>query len=119
MNEETNQFELLLKKEVSKACVLGTIEFEIPADTSYRNCKKRHTRKTRSVRQEIRICSVSLRPPRRKSKKLNAIEIQVVHCKEINTPEGEQPVEWFLITSVPIKHWIGQSKLLIGIYVGG
>ncbi|HHS2902590.1 IS4-like element ISLpn6 family transposase, partial [Legionella pneumophila] len=103
LNEETNQFELLLKKEVSKACVLGTIEFEIPAGTSYRNCKKRHTRKARSVRQEIRICSVSLRPPRRKSKKLNVIEIQVVHCKEINTPEGEQPVEWFLITSVPIK----------------
>lgn len=103
LNEETNKFELLLKKEVSKTCALGTIEFEIPAGTSYRNCKKRHTRKARSVRQEVRICSVCLKPPRRKNKKLNAVEIQVVHCKEIDTPEGEQPVEWFLITSVPIK----------------
>src|SRR6185437_11049456 len=61
LNEETNKFELHLKEEVSKARVIDTIEFEIPAGTSYRNCKKKNTRKARSVKQEIRICSVSLR----------------------------------------------------------
>lgn len=102
LDEKTNKFELHLKDEVSKAHPIGNIEFEMPSGTSYRNCKKRHTRKARTVKQEIRVCSVSLRPPMRKNKRFESITIQVIHCKEMDTPKDEEAIEWFLITSVPI-----------------
>lgn len=102
LDEKTNKFTLHLKDQVSKTDPIGNIEFIMPAGTSYRNCKKRHTRKARTVKQEIRVCSVLLRPPARKDKHFESIKVQVIHCRETDAPEGEKPIEWFLITSVPI-----------------
>ena len=102
LNKTTQKFELKLREAVSQSSPIGQLEFEMPAGTSYRNCKKRNTRTERTVKQEIRACSVFLRPPVRKEKKLESIEIHVVHCKEIDTPQGEECIEWFLITSFPV-----------------
>lgn len=83
-----------LKKRVSESPILGTIEFDMPATKS---------RKKRHVLQEVRATSVVLEPTRRTdSNKLPEVTINVVFAKEIKTPHGEEPIEWFLITSLPI-----------------
>jgi hypothetical protein len=102
LNQITQKFELRLRETVIQSSPIGQLEFEMPAGTSYRNCKKRNTRTNRTVKQEIRACTVFLKPPVRKEKKLKSIEIHVVHCKEIDIPPGEDCIEWFLITSYPV-----------------
>ena len=103
LNEESQQFELRLWEAINASNSIGTIEFKMPAGTSYRNTKKKHTRTERTVRQEIRFCTVFLRPPRRKGRKLSSIAVHAVHCKEIDAPTGEEKIEWLLLTSYPVK----------------
>jgi Transposase Tn5 dimerisation domain/Transposase DNA-binding len=83
-----------LKKRVSEAPVLGTIEFDMPTAKN---------RKSRPVIQEVRAASVVLKPTKRIGSKLPEVTINVVFAKEIKTPCGEEPIEWFLITSLPIN----------------
>lgn len=82
-----------LKQKVAESPVLGIIEFDVPAT---KNKKLRH------VKQEVRATSVTLQPAERIGRKLPIVTINVVHAKEINTPHDENPVEWFLLTSLPI-----------------
>lgn len=82
-----------LKESVAKAPVVGTIEFDIPATKN---------RKSRHIIQEVRASSFALKPARRIGSKLPAVTINVVFAKELNTPLGEEPIEWFLLTSLSI-----------------
>lgn len=103
LDEESQKFNARLWEAVNASNSIGEVEFKMSAGTSYRNTKKKRTRAERVVRQEIRFCTVFLRPPRRKGKKLKSIAINVVHCKEIDTPKDEEKVEWLLLTSYPVK----------------
>jgi hypothetical protein len=82
----------------------GEIEFEMPYGKIYsREKAKRLPRKARLVKQEVRLKTVYLKPPeRRNGKKLTPVAINVVHCKEINPPNEEDKIEWFLLTSLPV-----------------
>lgn len=84
-----------LKQKVAEAPVLGIIEFDMPT-------AKNKNRKSRNVTQEIKATSITLQPARRTNIKLPSVTINVVFAKEINTPNGEKPIEWFLLTSLPI-----------------
>jgi hypothetical protein len=103
LNEASQKFDSQLRKSVGLSEPIGKMEFKMPAGISYRNTKRRHARTERLVRQEVRVCTVWLRPPRSKLKKFESIPINVVHCKEIDPPSGEEAVEWFLLTSIPIQ----------------
>ena len=46
---------------------------------------------------------VQLQPPRYLADK-EPIEIWIIHAKEDNPPPGEDPVEWFLLTTMPITN---------------
>jgi len=63
----------------------------------------RENRKGRTVTQEVRTGHVCLRPPKGRNEKLQPIEVTFVLCTEKNAPLGETPLEWLLLTSVPIK----------------
>lgn len=82
-----------LKQKISEAPVLGTIEFDMPATK---------TRKSRHITQEVRASSIALQPARRIGSKLPGVTVHAVFAKEINTPLGEEPIEWILLTSLPI-----------------
>lgn len=100
--EEENN--LKLREAVKKALPIGEIEFELPKGRIYnRDKSKRTARKERIVRQEIRACSIVLSPPKRKGKKLSPITINVIHCAEIEPPNNEDKIEWFLLTSLPVE----------------
>lgn len=69
------------------------------------SCEKRGRRQPRQSRQaevEVRTGTVTLRPPYRADRTLPPATINVVLVREINPPPGEEPVEWLLLTSLPV-----------------
>jgi len=104
LDEEGKGLALKLRETVNASNPIGEIEFTLSPGKIYnRNRSQRAPRKERQVRQEIRACTVYLKPPKRKGKKLTPVAINVIHCKEINAPNNEDQLEWFLLTSFPIK----------------
>jgi len=64
--------------------------------------KARPGRKAREVRQSIRSCIVRPRAPKRLEVAGYApVMVSVVHACEIDPPEGEEPVQWLLLTDLP------------------
>lgn len=90
--------QLRLKQEVQKAPLLGLVHFDIPAKPENKKDKK-SARPARTVVQELRACTVVLKPTRGKET-LGPIPITVVLAQEIHVPEGQEPVCWILLTSL-------------------
>jgi hypothetical protein len=70
------------------------------------SCETRGRRQPRQSRQaevEVRAAQVTLRPPWRADRKLPVTTVNAVLISEIDPPPGEQPVEWLLLTSLPIN----------------
>lgn len=116
LNPENGLFENKLKEALHSTDVVGHVEFDVPAGHINRNSKARHLRKARSVKQEIRIAQVMLRPPNRKDREVQPTNVYVVHCKEINVSEGETAIEWYLLTSYP-THTIDEAITIINWYL--
>jgi len=57
----------------------------------------------RVVTQEIRATRVLIRPAKRAGVDRTEIELNVVLLKEVGAPEGEAPVSWCLLTTLPIE----------------
>jgi hypothetical protein len=85
-----------LIETVKSASPLGFVEFDLPA---------RGNQKQRRIKQALYASSVKLSPPDRKRKRTryNVVETNVVIASEIDPPPGETPIEWILLTNVPIK----------------
>jgi hypothetical protein len=45
---------------------------------------------------------LSRKPAKRSGRKLPEVTINMVFAREINAPHGEKPIEWLLLTSLPI-----------------
>jgi hypothetical protein len=63
---------------------------------------RRQPRKNRTAEVEVRCATVTLRPPQRPGEKLPAVTVNIVQAREINPPADDEPVEWLLITTLPI-----------------
>ena len=63
---------------------------------------RRQPRESRVAEVEIRATRVTLRPPPRPEGELPPITLNVVLVRETNPPAGDEPVEWLLLTSLPI-----------------
>jgi len=63
---------------------------------------RRQPRRSRMADVEVRATQVTLRPPWRPDRKLPEVTVNVVLVREINPPAGDVPVEWMLLTSLPI-----------------
>ena len=49
------------------------------------------------------MCQVCPRPPYRKGKKLAPVSFWIVLAEEIDAPDNEEPIQWLLLTSLPIN----------------
>lgn len=68
-------------------------------------CETRRRRQARAPRQIellVRAGQVTLRPPYRADRKLPEVTFNVVLASEADPPRGQDPVEWLLLTSLPI-----------------
>ncbi|MFM8495332.1 MAG: IS4 family transposase [Planctomycetia bacterium] len=82
----------LLWKSVGDAAVVGTRELLVPPGEN---------RMARLAMLEVRSRSVTLVPPRRKTD-LPPVEIHAVLARETDPPEGVEPIEWMLLSTVPV-----------------
>src|SRR5262249_36445804 len=76
---------------------------------------RRQPRKSREAEVEVRAARLTLRAPWRNDQKLPDVTINAVMVSEVNPPEDDVPVEWLLLTSLPIET-IGQVCLIVQYY---
>jgi hypothetical protein len=107
-----------LYEAVSSAPVLFTQTISVRGRKAKTSCEKRSRRQPREDRTtevEVRAATLQLRPPPRPDRKLPAVVVNVVLVREIETPEGDEPVEWILVTTLPIDD-VEQVRLIIRYY---
>jgi hypothetical protein len=63
---------------------------------------RRQPRESREAEVEVRAGRVTLRPPRRSDRELPPVTVNAVLVSEVNPPPGDEPVEWLLLTDLPI-----------------
>jgi hypothetical protein len=76
---------------------------------------RRHPRRSRQALVEVRSACVTLRPPRRPDGKLPALTINVVLVREVAAPADDAPIEWLLLTSLPVAE-AEQARAVIQFY---
>lgn len=72
------------------------------AKTAAEDRARRQSRESRQAKVEVRATRVVLRPPYRPDRKLPPVTVNIVLVHEPNPPAGETPVEWILVTTLPI-----------------
>jgi hypothetical protein len=72
------------------------------AKTAVEERGRRQSRATRPATADVRATTLTLRPPWRFDRELPALTVNVVLVREPNPPAGEPPVEWLLLTTLPI-----------------
>ena len=80
--------------------------------------RKRHeTREARIAELEVRAATVTVRPPYRKrpKPKLPQVTLNVVLAEEPNPPDGATPIQWLLVTTLPIDS-AEQVKQIVSYY---
>jgi Transposase DNA-binding/Transposase Tn5 dimerisation domain len=95
-----------LRARVLAAPVLFTKELSVRGREAKVSCDKRarrQPRKSRTAQVEVRAATVTLHPPWRPEKKLPAVTLNVVLVREIDPPADDVPVEWLLVTTLPIE----------------
>lgn len=77
--------------------------------------KRKKSRKARIAVVEIRATTVTLRPPWRHDRMLPEVTVNVVVAEEANPPEDCDPIQWVLITSLPVET-LKQVKAIVEAY---
>ena len=65
--------------------------------------KRRQPRESRTADVTVRSVRTLLNPPDRPGKKLPPVYVNAILVREENPPAGEEPIEWLLLTSLPIE----------------
>jgi hypothetical protein len=66
------------------------------------NKKRKLSREARTAEVSIRATTVKIARPSGNSSAVKEVELNVVLVEEINPPEGQVPIQWFLLTTLPI-----------------
>ena len=61
-------------------------------------------RAPREARLEVRFKQVRLKPPKRKSG-LGQIAITAILAQEIDVPQGAEPIQWMVLTTMAVNHF--------------
>lgn len=94
-----------LREQALSQPVLFTQAIEVRGRTPKVTCDtrgRRQPRQPRAAEVEVRAAPVTLRPPWRSDRQLPPLEVNVVLVREINPPANDEPVEWLLLTSLPV-----------------
>lgn len=84
--------------------VQATLSIAITRQSARPKASKRPARAARRARiaeMAVRYDSVRLRPP--SGQDAEALPVRIVHVKEQNPPRGAKPLEWLLLTTLPIE----------------
>lgn len=73
------------------------------------------SRAARLVERTTRATTVTLRPPYRPDRQLPEIPMNAVLVEEISPPDGEVPIQWLLVTTLPIAT-VEQVQQIVSYY---
>ncbi len=76
---------------------------------------RRQPRESREATVEVRAATVTMRPPWRPDRRLPRVTLNVVLVSEVNPPADDEPVEWLLLTSLPVNN-VEQVRQVIEYY---
>jgi len=82
-----------LRQQLLDSPALGNVTFELP-----RTAKRR----ARTVTQSLHARRVSIRAPNAKATLAPSVKLTAVLAQEIDPPAGETPVQWLLLTTLPV-----------------
>jgi len=94
-----------LRDQVLTASVVFTKEITVRGHEPKVRCDQRsraQPRQSRSAVVEVRAITATLQPPCRPDRKLSPVVVNVVLVREIDPPADDVPVEWLLLTTLPI-----------------
>lgn len=103
--EEADGSPKAIRDSVMAGAVLFTKEISVGsrrAKTACETRKRRESREPRKATVEVRAARATLRPPANPDRPLPSVSINVVLVREADPPEGEEPVEWILLTTLSI-----------------
>jgi len=95
-----------IRDVVYRTPVLATKQIFVRARTpsvSYTKCPRQQVRKSRDAELEIRVCRVMMNAPKHLRNRNELVPMNVVLVSEVNPPQGEQSIEWILMTTLPIS----------------
>ena len=102
-----NKPETLLREHLLAQGELFRDRVQVRGRKSLVACEKRarqQSRESRAAEVVVRAGAVTLRPPHRPDRKLPPLKIHAVLVSEVDPPADEPPVEWLLLTSLPINN---------------
>ncbi len=82
------------RARLASAPVLAEAEFDLPATAR---------RPARRIHQQLRVARLTFKAPHRSDRTLADIEVSAVLAREVDPPQGEEPIEWLLLTSLPVE----------------
>ena len=107
-----------LRERLDAADVLFTQTIAVRGREARLNCEergRRQPREPRTAEMEVRATQVTLRAPWRHDRKLANLPVNVVLVSEVNPPKNDEPIEWILLTSLPIGN-LQQVRTVIQYY---
>jgi Transposase DNA-binding/Transposase Tn5 dimerisation domain len=108
-----------LWQTVAAGAVLGRLEIDVserPAAPYPQAGKRRGARSARRTTVTVQACRVTLQAPWRGGEsKLPDLAVNVVLVLETNPPPGEEPIQWLLLTSLPVGSF-AEACAIIGYY---
>ena len=110
----------VIRECVMTSPVLFTKEISVRgrhAKTSCETRTRRQPRESRTAEVEVRAARVTLQPPAESDRRLPPVLVNVVLVRELNPPEGEDPIEWILLTTLPIDTIEDVQKIVQYYYV--
>lgn len=116
--EPSNAAARHLHEQVLASDVLFTQSINVRGRQAKIGCEdrgRRQARKSRRAEVAVRAARVTLRPPWRPDRKLPQVSVNVVLVRELDPPADEAPVEWMLLTSLPIDD-VEQVRQVIQYY---
>ena len=116
--DDAQESEKYLREQALAQPVLFTHEIKVRGRTAKVSCEDRGRRQPRESREAevaIRATQVTLRAPWRADRKLPDVTVNVVLVTEIDPPADDEPVEWILVTSLPIAE-VEQVRTVIQYY---
>lgn len=114
--EEKAKEKARLFARVRQGRELGTYQVIVSDKDQIRKLKgnNRVTRREgRKATLQVRAVRVTLKPPHRKhGGKLPPVELWAVGAFELNVPAGQEPIEWFLLTSLPVETFAQAERVI-------
>jgi Transposase DNA-binding/Transposase Tn5 dimerisation domain len=108
----------LIRERLATAPVLFTKAIAVrgrEAKIARDDRRRRQSRPGRRTVVEARAAAITLRPPRRPDRTLPERTANVVMVREAHPPADDEPVEWLLVTTLPIGD-VGQVQTIVQYY---